>query len=203
MSVWEQQLAAFAEQTASASPTPGGGSVACVSASLGAGLAIMAAEITKKSAPSPELDAWLAEARSIFDGLRHHADRDVEAFEAYMRALALPRATDDEKRARRAALADAAFAATEAPLAAARDVDASLALAVRLAPLVKRNVASDVLAGADLLDGALRAVLRNVDVNLPSIADDGKRSSFAAERTELERRGRDLREAVVRALASP
>src|SRR5689334_1653302 len=125
VSVWEHQLGAFAEMTASASPTPGGGSVACVSAAFGAGLSITAAEITKKSAPSPELEGWLGEARSIFEALRRHADRDVESFEAYMRALALPRATDDEKRTRKAALADAALAATEAPLAAARDMGAS------------------------------------------------------------------------------
>jgi formiminotetrahydrofolate cyclodeaminase len=68
---------------------------------------------------------------------------------------------------------------------------------------VKKSVASDVLAGADLLGGALSAVLRNVDVNLPSIAEPAARSRFAAERTLLARRGRDLRDAVVRALAGP
>jgi formiminotetrahydrofolate cyclodeaminase len=187
MTLWNATLAEFREQIGSSSPTPGGGSVACVCAVFGVGLLVMSLEITRRAAGDTSLDGILAEARELSRRLVTHADRDVAVFQTYMAALALPRASDVEKRARATALADAALAAAEAPLAAAGDMLAALALAERAAHLVKPNVASDVLGGADLLGGSIAAALRNVDINRPSLGSDELRDRVGRAREDLAR----------------
>ena len=82
-SLWSLRLAELRDLTASASPTPGGGSVACVAGALGTSLLIMAAKITSKGAEErAELETWLAEAGPILEALSAHADRDVESSKA-------------------------------------------------------------------------------------------------------------------------
>jgi formiminotetrahydrofolate cyclodeaminase len=187
--LWELRLDELREQVASKSPTPGGGSVACICATLATGLLVMAAEITRASATASTdpraLDDVLTEGRRLVAALAAHADHDVVAFTGYMAALALPRGSDEEKAARKQALAAAALAASEAPLAAGRAMTEALALGRRAAKVVKQQVQSDILAGIDLLHGALDAVLRNVDINLPYVADEETRQRLSEARDQL------------------
>jgi formiminotetrahydrofolate cyclodeaminase len=199
--LWGASLGAFRDETASAKPTPGGGSVACVAGALGASLLVMAAEITGKSSPAAELDAWLRETRALIASLTEHADRDVAVFEGYMRALGLPNATEEDRASRKEALRAAALEATAAPLAAAIDMARALELGVGLAKLVKKSVLSDVLAGADLLDGSIRASLRNVDVNLGALGDHPAREAAARQRDAVLERAARAYAAVTRGAA--
>jgi formiminotetrahydrofolate cyclodeaminase len=205
MTLWKATLAEFREQTASSAPTPGGGSVACVCAAFGLGLVQMALEITRRSAipEAPALDAFITEAHALSAELVAHADRDVSVFQAYMAAVALPRSTDDEKRARKAALSTAAFDAAEAPLAAAADMLAGLALAEKVFPVVKPNVTSDVLGGADILEGSIAASLRNVDVNIPSLASDALRERVVLARETIARQAAESRARLAAAIPAP
>lgn len=203
-SLWNQSLAAFRDATASAEPTPGGGSVAMVNASLGLGLVMMALEITQRK-PEPgtetELADLLARARKLLDALCRHADEDVSVFRAYMSALKLPKQTDAEKAARKQSLQEALVNATRAPLTAARDAVAALDLAARAAALAGVRVVSDVGAGAALLGGAVAAVLLNVDINLPGLGDPALRATFGQERTSLAEQASALTAAVLAKVA--
>ena len=185
-SIWTWGLAEFRDRTASADPTPGGGSAAMASAAIGMGLVLMALRVTEgkvddKAALSPLIeggDRLLAEVSG-------HADADIAVFEAYMAALKLPRGTDEEKAARRAALAEAAVAATEVPLNAAQSVLECLDLARQAAAVADQGILSDVAAGAALLNGAVTAVLYNVDINLKSVKDADTAADFAKSRKHL------------------
>jgi formiminotetrahydrofolate cyclodeaminase len=193
--LWGAGLAEFRDATASAEPTPGGGSVAGVSATLGLGLVIMALEISakRKDAVRPEeAHALIAEARTLMDALGGDADADIRAFRAYMAALKLPRQSEEEKGRRKEALQAASRGATESPLLAARHMVAGLRLARNAVPLTHSHVISDVGAGTALLEGALKAVLFNVDVNLPSLADAEIKAAFGAERVALAGEGAEL-----------
>src|SRR5262245_8861675 len=173
--LWGQSLAAFRNAVASDAPTPGGGSVSMVSASLGLGLVIMALEIThRKQEPGPASDdllRHLTKARELLTALSRHADEDVAVFNAYMTALRMPKATPDEKAARKQAMQQALENATRTPLTAARTAVTALEIADESAGLAGPHVVSDVGAGAALLGAAVTAVLLNVDINLPGLAD--------------------------------
>lgn len=185
-SIWGWGLAEFRDRTASADPTPGGGSAAMVSAAIGLGLVQMALRVTAGKAEDPGAHAPLIDAGDrLMDALSQHADADKAVFETYMAALKRPRDTDEQKAARRAAIADAALAATEVPLNAAQSVLESLDLARQAATISHRGILSDVGAGAALLHGAGIAVLYNVDINLGSVKDAAAAADFAKSRRHL------------------
>jgi formiminotetrahydrofolate cyclodeaminase len=159
-----------------------------VSGTFGLGLVLMALEITAKK-PEPGSEVALAEllrqSRQLLAELSAHADEDVAVFQRYMAALRLPKATDAEKADRKQALQVALVNATRAPLHAARSCLAALDLALQGTDASSVRVVSDVGAGAALLGGAVSAVLLNVDINLPGIAEAGMIEEFALERDSL------------------
>jgi formiminotetrahydrofolate cyclodeaminase len=186
-SIWDWSLRKARDAAASPSPTPGGGSVALLTGTFGLSLILMALEITRAKVPSAALDAAQSEAHALLHALSEHVDRDVAVFEQYMAALKLPKASESERAARAAALQSAISAATHAPLMAAEDCLRALRCAENAARLVRANVASDLLGGSDILLGALRAALRNVDINLPSLRDLALRGQLAAQASETAR----------------
>jgi formiminotetrahydrofolate cyclodeaminase len=201
--VWSASLAEFRDATASAEPTPGGGSVAAVSATLGLGLVIMALEISirrKDAVQVEEAKSLIENARTLMGSLGGDADDDIRAFGAYMAALKLPKESEEEKAQRKSALRAATHRATEVPLLAADHIVQALRLAAEALPLAHAHVASDVGACAGLLEGALKAVLLNVDVNLPSVSDAAKKAAWALERAALEKQGVELASEVFNAL---
>lgn len=169
-SLWDATLADLRARTASASPTPGGGSVAAVTAAFGCALVLMALEITARR--DPMVGDAIGAGRSLLDRLEPAADRDVELFEDYLRARRLPKGTEEERAARQAAVAAASAAATEGPLAAAAVAVEALEWAFSVLPLVNGTVVSDVRAGADLLLGSVLATLRGAEANVAQLGDD-------------------------------
>ncbi|GGJ19661.1 cyclodeaminase/cyclohydrolase family protein [Deinococcus roseus] len=193
MSLWNQNIQDLLNQTASDAPTPGGGSVAGLTASFGLGLIIMALEISrpKKNADVTGIEALLIECRELLTILQTHADRDVAAFERYMEALKLPKGTEERKTAVKSATRNAALT----PLEAAQDVLRAVGLGKRATFLAHNSIISDVGAGVALLRGASQAFLLTVDMNLKYDAD--LNSEFAAERTRVLQDTQDLAEEVL------
>jgi len=187
--LWDWTLGDFRDRTASADPTPGGGSVCAVSGTLGLGLVIMALKVTLKRPASPlegeQLQALVARAEPLLANLAHAADDDVRVFDAYMAALALPKQTDEQKSERRAALLAASLEATTVPIDAARTAVRALELAVEAARIVSSRILSDVAAGAELLGAATLGVLLNVDANLPGLGSTPEADTFRRERAAL------------------
>lgn len=185
-SLWNLSLRSVLEQTASKSPTPGGGSIAPITASLGLGLVMMAVEVTRAKQTSEQLDHALAKGRVLLEELSGFADRDVAVFKTYMAALALPKNTESEQALRTTARDTAVWEAARTPLLAAESCVRSLQYTETVAELVQKNVFSDLLAGADLLLGGLKAVLRTVDINLPALREPATRRAFAERAVQLE-----------------
>ena len=207
-SLWDLGLAEMRRRTASDSPTPGGGSTAMVGAVLGVGLVLMALRVSARKADDPHvLDPLIDSGERLMARMSELADADVAVFEGYMAALRLPKATDEDKAARRAALATAAMDATEVPLTAAQAVVEALDLALRATEAADAHIVSDVGAGGALLAGAGTAVLYNVDVNLGSIKDAAAAADYATSRghlgSRIENRGIAVAQACRARLAPP
>lgn len=164
-SLWALPIDELLGRTASAEPTPGGGSVAAIAGALGVGLMQMAIAVTG----DPSLDDHAARLAALRDAVVPAADGDVADFTALMAAYRLPRADDAAKPARATAIEQASIAATERPLGLVGTLADAAALSRELEHLVKPGVASDVLAGRDLVLGAARAGIRTADINIAQL----------------------------------
>jgi formiminotetrahydrofolate cyclodeaminase len=196
------EFEAYLDALASADPTPGGGSAATLVGALGAALCAMVARITLASPKLAPVHAAAAAVAADADGLRavflDLRPHDEAAFQAVVAAQALPRATDDEKAARRARLQHALAGAAEAPLEATRRATELFALTARTAELHNANLMSDVDCALRFARAAFDASVANVEVNHRFITDA---AVVAEQRERLAELTRAARESESRALA--
>jgi methenyltetrahydrofolate cyclohydrolase len=165
----------FLGSLASAAPTPGGGSAAAISGAMGAALVSMVCNVTlgKKGyeAVEPEMRAVGAEAERLRLRLTEMVAEDVAAFDSLMAAYKLPKATEDEKARRGAAIQSSLRRATEVPLCCARACAEVIALARRASEKGYLGVISDGGVGVLAAFTGLRSAALNVYINAPSLKD--------------------------------
>jgi formiminotetrahydrofolate cyclodeaminase len=166
---------AYLDRLASAGPTPGGGSAATLVGALGAALCAMVARITAANERYGTVRSDALGIVAAADALRERfaAARplDEAAYERVVAASALPKATDDEKRARTIALQAALTGAAEAPLAAAGLSAEGMALAERANALGNTHLVSDVECALHFFRAALAGSVANVRINHHFIKD--------------------------------
>jgi methenyltetrahydrofolate cyclohydrolase len=169
-------LTEYLDALASADPTPGGGSAAALVGATGAALIAMTARIALRSKRLSDVHPEAERIAAHADALRAAFDQagiaDEHAYGGVVRAYGMPKDSQEERDARRAALAQALVHAAEAPLEIAR-IGAEVA---RLAEttLTLRNTAlfSDVLCGAEFAVACVHAAAANVRINHRSMQDE-------------------------------
>jgi formiminotetrahydrofolate cyclodeaminase len=179
----------FLDDLASGAPTPGGGSAAAIMGAMGAALVSMVCNVTigKKGyeAVEPEMRAVLDESEKVRRRLTAMVAEDVGAFDSLIAAYKLPKAGDEDKARRGAAIQAALRRATEAPLDCARACAEVIALARRASEGGYLNVISD--GGVGVLAGftGLRSAALNVYINAPALKDRAFASQATAELEKL------------------
>ncbi|MCM1005260.1 MAG: glutamate formimidoyltransferase [Prevotella sp.] len=179
----------FADETASESPAPGGGSISAYMGALAAALGSMVANLSAHKAGWD--DRWeefsdIAEkGREIQDRLIHLVDEDTEAFNRIMAVFAMPKKSDAEKAARSAALQDATLYATQVPLrtmkAAYETFDVLEAVATKGNPAS----VSDAGVGALAARAAVLGAHLNVRINAAGLKDHEKADALLGEAAEI------------------
>lgn len=165
----------FAEETASESPAPGGGSVSAYMGALGAALGTMVANLSAHKAGWDErweeFSTYAEQGQDIMERLLHLVDEDTDAFNAIKNAMGMPKGTDEEKAARAAAIEAATLYASQVPLRTAQT--ALEAYPLLEAMVDKGNPASvtDAAVGALAVTAGVRGAALNVRINAASLAD--------------------------------
>lgn len=178
----------FLDDLAGGNPTPGGGSAAAIMGAMGAALVSMVCNVTigKKGyeAVEAEMRSVLSESERVRRRLTAMVAEDIAAFDSILAAYKLPKATEEDKAARVAAIQAGLRRATEVPLDCARVCAEVIALARRASEQGYLNVISD--GGVGVLAGftGLRSAALNVYINVPALKD----RAFAERATdELEK----------------
>ena len=179
----------FAEETASESPAPGGGSVSAYMASLGVALATMVANL---SSHKPGWDDrwsyfsdWAVKGQQIMNELLFLVDEDTNAFNRIMTAFGLPKETDIEKAARSAAIQDATLYATNIPLRTMKVAYSAYDVIEAMAKEGNPNSVSDAGVGALAVRAAVQGAFLNVKINAVSLKDKAVAESIVNEATTI------------------
>jgi formiminotetrahydrofolate cyclodeaminase len=193
-------IATFLDDLASERPTPGGGGAAAVSGAIGAALVSMVANLTigKKNyeAVWDDLKAVNAKAEALRAELTRAIEEDVAAFSSVMGAYGLPRATDEEKAKRAAAIQAALKDATLAPLRAVKACFEVIRLSGAVAENGNLNVISDAGVAVVSANAGLRSAALNVFINAKAIKDRAFAEKQLAEVNALLAEARELTESV-------
>jgi len=196
----------FLERLASSEPTPGGGTAAAVAGAAGASLVAMVARLTEGKRGFEQLEGRIREIETAADEARGSllglADRDAASFDAVMAAYRRPKETEEDKRARQEAIQVAMAGAAEVPLETARIAVSVMGLAREVTETGNPSAASDGAAAAELLAGACRAAVRNVEINVGSIRDQDSAQALRSEGESLLERADELLAATVAAFKS-
>lgn len=169
------KLNAFADETASESPAPGGGSISAYVGALGISLGTMVANLSshKKGWDDrwQEFSDWAEKGQQYKDKLLALVDEDTGAFNKIMDAFGLPKATDEEKKSRKKAIQDATRYAIEVPYRVMQLSYDSMAVIKAMAETGNPNSASDAGVGALCARTAVYGAYLNVKINAAGLDD--------------------------------
>lgn len=183
-------LTDFADETASESPAPGGGSISAYVGALGISLATMVANLSshKKGwdARWEEFSVWAEKGQKIKDELTKLVDLDTAAFNKIMSAFSLPKGTDEEKAARKQAIQDATKFAIEVPFKVMQLSFDSLTIIKAMAEVGNPNSVSDAGVGALCARSAVMGAFMNVRINASGYDDKAYVTDIIAKGKDIE-----------------
>lgn len=184
MKLIEMTLTGFVDTAASDAPAPGGGSVSALEGALGAALTSMVCALTlgrKKYADVQELAAAAEkQALALKDRYLDVIDRDTEAFNAVSAVFAMPKETDADKAARRAAMQAALKLCTATPMEMMELAVEVLRMIDTVSGKLNASAASDLGCAVLAMKSAIQGAWLNVLINVGGIDD----AAFAKEARE-------------------
>ena len=182
-------LKGFAEETASESPAPGGGSISAYMGALGAALGTMVANLSAHKRGWDdrwkEFSDWAEKGHAVMRELVELVDEDTAAFDKIMAAFGLPKGTDEEKAARSEAIEKATLYATQVPLRTMKASFKAFEITRAMAEIGNPNSVSDAGVGALAARSAVLGAQLNVKINAASLSDKAKAAELVAEADEI------------------
>lgn len=166
----------YLDDSASGKPAPGGGSVSALAGALGASMASMASNFTAGKKKFADVEDRVKEILALCEGKRNKLlelmDADVSEYSKVTAAYGMPRETDEEKSARKAAIQEALKAAMAVPLEAFRACNEVIQSLKNLVDIANPNLISDVGVAAILCTAGLEGAKLNVEINLAFLKDE-------------------------------
>ncbi|NQU85456.1 MAG: glutamate formimidoyltransferase [Mariniphaga sp.] len=171
----DMDLAQFANETASESPAPGGGSISAYVGSLGIALGTMVANLSahKRGWDNrwEEFSNWAEKGKYYQDALLRCVDEDTAAFNQIMAAFGLPKNSEAEKAQRKQAIATATKNAIKVPLKVMKLSYESMEVLKAMAEVGNPNSVSDAGVGALCARTAVEGAYLNVKINAAGLED--------------------------------
>lgn len=186
----------FADETASESPAPGGGSISAYLGALGAALAAMVANLSSHKAGWDErweeFSDWAVKGQAIKNDLLALVDEDTNAFNKVMDAFGLPKGTDEEKAARSAAIQEATKYAAEVPFRTMQRAFDAFEVIKAMAENGNPNSVTDAGVGALCARSAVIGAFLNVKINAAGLKDKDFAEEILRQGAEIERKAVSL-----------
>jgi len=195
-------LSEFADETASESPAPGGGSVAAYVGSLAMSLGIMVANLSshKKGWDDrwEEFSNWAEKGQQFKDELLRLVDEDTRAFNRIMNAFSLPKATEEEKGIRTHSIQSATKYAIEVPYKVMQASFSGMQIIKAMAETGNPNSVSDAGVSALCARSAVMGAFMNVRINAAGYDDKIFAKEIVAKGKEIENNAIALESEIIR-----
>ncbi|HZK08936.1 MAG TPA: glutamate formimidoyltransferase [Bacteroidales bacterium] len=194
-------LAEFADETASESPAPGGGSIAAYAGVLGVSLGTMVANLSAHKRGWDErweeFSNWAEKGQAFKDELLHLVDEDTRAFNKIMDAFGMPKNSEQEKADRKQAIEDASKYAMQIPFRVMEKSYASMQVMKAMAISGNPSSVSDAGVGALCARVAVRGAYMNVRINASGVNDKVFVEKLLSEGREIEKAAEALEREIV------
>lgn len=171
----DRTLTDFADETASESPAPGGGSISAYMGALGAALGTMVANLSSHKRGWDErweeFSDWAEKGKAFQIQLMKLVDEDTNAFNKIMDAFSLPKKTEEEKAIRKQAVQEATRFATEVPFKTMQLCYECMSVAKAMAEIGNPNSVTDAGVGALAARAGVVGAFLNVKINASGLDD--------------------------------
>lgn len=183
----------FGSEVDSKSPAPGGGSVAALASDIGIGLARMMAHLSFGKKKYENLDEStrvefvnrfnkLGDIRYELVGL---IDKDTESFNEFIKAMRMPKESDEEIKLRKIAMEDATLFAIDVPFKTAKLSFEALEIVDYLVQHGNQNAITDIGVGILMMYAGLEGAILNVKVNLKGIENQKICNEYSDKCSEI------------------
>lgn len=183
-------LKGFAEETASESPAPGGGSIAAYLGALGVSLGTMVANLSSHKRGWDdrweEFSIWAEKGQKYKNELIGLVDEDTNAFNKIMDAFKLPKGSDEEKAKRKEAIQDATKYAIEIPFRVMKTAFASMEVMEAMATTGLSASISDAGVGALAARAGVMGAFLNVKINASGLEDKNYAQNIIKEAENIQ-----------------
>lgn len=197
----QKTLIDFANETASESPAPGGGSISAYVGALGVSLGTMVANLSSHKVGWDDKLEYFSkkaeEGQNLKDTLIDLVDADTLAFNKIMDAIRMPKATDEDKAARKSAMHSATIGAIEVPLKVMKLSLESMNMLKEMAENGNPNSVSDAGVGALCARTAVEGAALNVRINCSGFDDKEFVSSALAQAEEMLRKAKEMEREII------
>lgn len=198
----DMTVTGFANETASESPAPGGGSIAATVGALGASLGTMVANLSSHKRGWDdrweEFSDWAEKGQHYKDELLRLVDEDTNAFNRIMDAFGLPKKSDEEKKVRKNAIEEASKHAMEIPFKVMETAYHSMEVMRAMAEIGNPNSVSDAGVGALCSLTAVEGAFLNVKINAGGIEDKNFTGDLISRGEEIVTKAKAERDAIVK-----
>lgn len=199
-------LVDFANETASESPAPGGGSISAYMGAMGAALGTMVANLSSHKRGWDdrwkEFSDWAEKGKCYQEALIKKVDEDTEAFNRIMDAFGLPKGSDEEKAARKQAIQDATKFATEVPFQTMKLCYESMEVMKAMAEFGNPNSVTDAGVGALAARSGVFGAFLNVKINAAGLDDKAFAERIVKEGEEIKQKTIALEEEIMKVVES-
>lgn len=195
-------LSDFADETASESPAPGGGSISAYIGSLGVALATMVANLSSHKKGWDErwevFSNWAEKGQQYKDELIKLVDADTRAFNLIIMAFALPKLTEEEKNFRNQSIQEATKIAIEVPFKVMDAAYNSMEVIKAMAEIGNPNSVSDAGVGALCARSAVMGAFLNVRINAVGYDDKDFVEDIITRGKKIENKTIELEAAIIK-----
>ena len=198
-------VADFTNEVDSNSPAPGGGSVSALASDIGVSLARMMAHLSFEKKKFEQLNEKTKEEfKARFDKLGEIrkelstlVDKDTESFNEFMKAVKMPKETEEQNKLRAKAIQEATIFSIEVPYKTASLSLEALRLLDFLIKNGNQNAITDIGVGTLMLSAGMEGAILNVKVNLGQIKDKQIYDKYRDGCKEILSEGNEIKDNII------